>query len=285
MTRPIDAHQHFWSLRRGDYGWLTPQSGSIYRDFEPRDLAPLLREAGIERTVLVQAAPTEAETRYLLDIAAATPFVAGVVGWVDLAAPNAPDRLALLAGNRLLRGVRPMLQDLPDPQWILRADLRPALTALEDLGLRFDALVKPRHLRPLLTFLERNPDLPVVIDHGAKPSLRSGSLETWRRDIRDIARTTSACCKLSGLVTEADADWHTEDLLESVSHLLDCFGPDRLMWGSDWPVVELAGGYRRWHQAADACLSSLSAEERERVFGANAARFYGLDDCGRATSG
>lgn len=277
MTLAVDAHQHFWSLPRGDYGWLTPQSGSIYRDFGPRDLAPLLQEAGIERTVLVQAAPTEAETRYLLDIAAATPYVAAVVGWVDLAARNTPDRLAALGANGLLRGVRPMLQDLPDPRWMLGEALRPALAALVESGLRFDALVKPEHLRPLLTFLERNPDLAVVIDHGAKPAIRSRSFEAWARDIREIARQTSAYCKLSGLVTEAQADWRREDLEYCISHLLDCFGPDRLMWGSDWPVVELAGGYRRWYDAAQACLASISAAERERVFGANAARFYGFD--------
>ena len=277
MIGGVDAHQHFWSLPRGDYGWLTPQSGSIYRDFGPRDLAPLLEDAGIARTVLVQAAPTEAETRYLLDIAAATPYVAAVVGWVDLAARNAPDRLALLAGHALLRGVRPMLQDLPDPAWILAKALRPALKALVDLGLCFDALVKPLHLRPLRAFIDRNPDLPVVIDHAAKPAIRERSLGTWARDIRDIARSTPALCKLSGLVTEAKTDWRAADLEYCILHLLDCFGPERLMWGSDWPVVELAGGYRRWHAAAHSFLAPLPAADRERIFGENAARFYGLD--------
>jgi L-fuconolactonase len=277
MTHAIDAHQHFWSLSRGDYAWLTPRSGRIYRDFGPRDLAPLLQAAGIDRTVLVQAASTEAETRYLLDVAAATPYVAAVVGWVDLAARNAPDRLAALAANGLLRGVRPMLQDLPDPQWILGDELRPALAALVQLELRLDALVKPEHLQPLLRFFERNPDLPVVIDHGAKPAILSGSLDAWARDMQEIARCTPAYCKLSGLVTEAKADWRTDDLRYCVSHLLECFGPDRLMWGSDWPVVELAGGYRRWHEAAQASVASLSVAERERLFGLNAVRFYALD--------
>lgn len=276
MTHAVDAHQHFWSLPRGDYGWLTPESGSIYRDFGPGDLAPLLDEARIDRTVLVQAAPTEGETRYLLDIAAATPWVGAVVGWVNLAARNAPDRLAILAANPLLRGLRPMLQDLPDPAWILAGALRPALSAMAELGLRFDALVKPQHLRPLLKFVDRNPDLAVVIDHGAKPALRSGMLDAWAREIREIARNTAVCCKLSGLATEAKPDWGTDDLRYCISHLLDCFGPDRLMWGSDWPVVELAGGYRRWHEAAHACLSTISTSERERIFGGNAARFYGF---------
>jgi L-fuconolactonase len=277
MNRGVDAHHHFWSLARGDYGWLTPQTGGIYRDFGPRDLAPLLHAAGIERTVLVQAAPTEAETRYLLDVATTTPYVAAVVGWVDLAARNAPDHLAALSANSLLRGVRPMLHDLPDPAWMLGEALRPALKALVDLGLRFDALVKPQHLRLLRAFIDRNPDLPLVIDHGAKPAIREGSLENWARDIRHIARSTSACCKLSGLVTEAKADWQIADLEYCVSHLLDCFGPERLMWGSDWPVVELAGGYRRWHETARACLASLSAPEREAIFASNAVRFYALD--------
>ena len=276
MIPTVDAHHHFWSLSRGDYGWLTPASGSIYRDFGPTDLAPLLKDAGIDRTVLMQAAPTEGETRYLLDLAAATPYVAAVVGWVDLAARDAPDRLAALTGNTLLRGVRPMLQDLPDPAWMLRRELRPGLAAMAELGLRFDALVKPQHLRPLLTFLDQNPDLAVVIDHGAKPAIQSGRLDTWAREIREIARETNACCKLSGLVSEAQADWGMVDLEHCIWHLLDCFGPDRLMWGSDWPVVELAGGYRRWHEAAHACLSTISTVEREQIFGANAARFYGF---------
>jgi len=159
---------------------------------------------------------------------------------------------------------------------MLGPGLRPALAALADLDLRFEALVRPGQLGPLLIFLERNPDLSVVIDHGAKPAIRSVSLETWSREIRDIARQTPAHCKLSGLVTEAKTQWRIDDLEYCISHLLDCFGPDRLMWGSDWPVVELAGGYRRWHEAACACLATITAGERERIFGANAARFYGF---------
>ena len=276
MHRMIDAHHHFWRIARGDYGWLSPSSGTLYRDFGPEDLAPHLAASGIDATVLIQAAPSVAETLHLLDIAAATPYVAGVVGWVDLAASEAPDHLARLARNPLLRGIRPMLQDLPDPAWILRPCLAPALDAMVALGLRFDALVKPHHLVPLLRFIERHPDLSVVVDHGAKPDLRSGDLDEWSASIRTLARTTSACCKLSGLVTEANAQWRVQELRDCIDHLVECFGPDRLMWGSDWPVVEASGGYRRWRDATLACLAGLPADAREKILGRSAAAFYGL---------
>jgi len=280
MTRTIDSHQHFWSVARNDYGWLTPELRGLYRDFGPVDLEPHLKAACIDATVLVQAAPTEAETRYLLDIANATSYVSAVVGWVDLAAPDAPDRIATLAVDGMLRGIRPMLQNLPDPAWILGKQLKPALKAMAELNLCFDALVKPVHLQPLLTFSGQNPDLRVVIDHGAKPDIRSGDMKVWARELRILAHESPVHCKLSGLVTEAHADWQTRDLEYCVHHIVECFGPDRIMWGSDWPVVELAGGYRRWHEAANDCLRELSIDERAWIFGSNAARFYGLARAG-----
>lgn len=276
MHRTIDAHQHFWRIARGDYGWLRPSLGILYRDFGPEDLATHLAASEIDATVLIQAAPTEAETLHLLDIAAVTPYVAGVVGWVDLAGSEAPDRLARLARNPLLRGIRPMLQDLPDSAWILRPCLEPALDAMIALGLRFDALVKPHHLVPLLRFIERHPDLPVVVDHGAKPDLRSGRLDEWSANMRTLARATSAYCKLSGLVTEANAEWRVQEVCDCIDHLVQCFGPDRLMWGSDWPVVEAAGGYRRWWDATHACLAGLPPDAREKILGRSAEAFYGL---------
>jgi L-fuconolactonase len=273
----IDAHQHFWRVRRGDYGWLTPEGApALYRDFGPDDLAPLMADASVERTVLVQAAPTVAETRFLLEIAAETEFVAGVVGWADLEAPDAADTIAELARDRRLLGLRPMLQDLDDDAWILRPGLAPALAAMAAAGLRFDALVMPRHLPHLARFLAAYPDLPVVIDHGAKPGIAAGELDGWAAAIRAIARDNGACCKLSGLVTEARPSWTEEDLAPYVAVLLDAFGPARLMWGSDWPVVNLAGGYEAWHSAAEALTEGCTADGRDLIFGGTAARFYGI---------
>jgi len=273
----IDAHQHVWRIARGDYGWLTPALAPLYRDFSLDDLRPHLAQAGIGGTVLVQAAPTEAETRFMLDVAGASGgLVKAVVGWVDMMATDAPDRIAKLAADPLLRGIRPMIQDIADPDWMLDRRLDPAFRTLIELGLCFDALVKPPHLANLRRLLERYPDLPVVVDHGAKPAIASGVREPWAADLAAIARENRAWCKLSGLVTEARDDWRVETLRPYVDHLLASFGPSRLIWGSDWPVVDLAGGYGRWRQASDRLLSGLLPADRERVEGLNATLFYGL---------
>jgi L-fuconolactonase len=280
-TRRVDAHQHFWRLSRGDYGWITPDLGVLYRDFGPADLAPLLAGAGIGATVLVQAAPAVAETRFLLHTAAATTFVAGVVGWVDMAAPGAPEAIAELARDPYLRGIRPMIHDLRDPDWMLGRALDPAFRALVELGLVFDALVRPVHLGNLRVLLGRHPDLRVVIDHGAKPDIARwgrapAARATWAAAMADLARSTGAACKLSGLATEAAAGWCPDDLRPYVEHLLECFGPGRLLWGSDWPVVDLAGGYTAWCRATEACLSGLDRTACAAVLGGTAARVYGL---------
>jgi L-fuconolactonase len=278
-TRRIDAHQHFWRLDRGDYGWITPDRPAIYRDFGPGDLAPLLAGAGVTETILVQAAPTVAETRFLLHTARATTFVAGVVGWVDMAAADAPAVIAALAGDEYLRGIRPMIHDIADPGWMLGRALEPAFRALVELDLAFDALVKPRHLPNLRVLLARHPDLRVVIDHGAKPDIArwGGAREAraaWAGAMAELARESGVACKLSGLVTEAGPGWRADDLRPYVDHLLECFGPDRLLWGSDWPVVNLAGGYAAWWEAAGACLAALGPGERAKIFGETAARVY-----------
>jgi L-fuconolactonase len=273
----IDAHQHFWRVGRGDYGWLTPEAHpAICHDFGPGDLAPLLRQAGVERTILVQAAPTLAETEFLLGLADAAPVVAGVVGWVDFEAADAPKVIELLALNERLVGLRPMLQDLDDDAWILNPSVAPALDALQAADLTFDALVKPRHLPHIARLVAQRPDLPVVIDHGAKPDIAGGGLADWAAAIRAIAGDSPAFCKLSGLVTEAAPGWREGDLRPYVDLLLEAFGPSRLMWGSDWPVVNEAGGYARWCVAAEALTEACSPADRDQIFGLTAARFYGL---------
>lgn len=270
----IDAHQHFWSLARGDYGWLTPALGVIHRDFGPADLAPLLAAHRITSTILVQAAPTQAETTYLLDIAAKTPFVAGVVGWTDFNAPDVAERIATLAADRLLVGLRPMVQDIADDNWLMHPALAPAFEAMTAHGLVFDALLKPRHVPAMLTVLERHPDLACVIDHGAKPDLVSDDLTGWRDGMSALARHPGLTCKLSGLVTEADPDWTLETLRPVVEHLLATFGPERLIFGSDWPVVTLRASYAQWVEAAETLLSGLTEAQRAAVFGRNAQKLY-----------
>ncbi|MTI02772.1 amidohydrolase [Roseibium sp. RKSG952] len=274
----IDAHQHFWALARGDYGWLTPDLGAIYRDFTPDDIVPLLCAAEIDGTVLVQAAPTSAETEYMLSLADQNAFIKGVVGWVDFEAGDAPAQIAALATHPALVGLRPMIQDIADPLWMLGGTLTPAFEAIQRHDLTFDALTLPQHLGPLRQLLERRPDMRVIIDHGSKPLIKDAILGDWFENMAALARETCAWCKLSGLVTEAAADWTTEDLRPYVDHLLNTFGPSRLIWGSDWPVCTLACSYQRWLETTDMLLSQLSNAERQAIMGGNAARAYNLRD-------
>lgn len=274
MNRRIDAHQHFWRVERGDYGWLTPDLAPIHRDFGPDDLRPLLARNGIAATILVQAAPTTAETRYLLDIANATPEVAGVVGWAPLAAPDAVSQITALAADPLLVGLRPMLHDIDDADWILGDALPQAIRAMIRQGLVFDALVRPRHLSRILVLADRWPDLPIIIDHAAKPDLRGGWDPTWAADIAALAARPSIWCKISGLLTEAPPSAEAGDLWPVVEHILRCFGDDRLIWGSDWPVLNLASDYDHWVAMTAQFLASRSADGRAAVLGGNAAKLY-----------
>lgn len=273
----IDAHQHFWALDRGDYGWLTPELAPIYRDFGPPDLTPLLDAAGIGGTVLVQAAPTDAETDYMLGLAKAHAMIKGVVGWVDFESPDAPDRIAELAAHPKLVGLRPMIQDIPDPDWMLSQALRPAFEAMVEHGLVFDALTLPKHLKNLAALLARHPQLACVIDHGSKPDIASGAFDAWAADMAHLAATTRAFVKLSGLVTEAAPDWTTDDLRPYTDHLIAQFGPARIIWGSDWPVATLASDYARWVATTEDLLRALSEQNRAAILGQNAIAFYNLE--------
>lgn len=270
----IDAHQHFWRLARGDYGWLTPALGPIYRDFMPDDLTPELASAKIDKTILVQAAPSEAETHFLLEIAAKTPFVAGVVGWVDFDAPDAATHIATMTQNPRLVGLRPMIHDIADPDWMLSAHLAPVFEALIAHDLTFDALVKPPHLTRLLVLAERYPGMRIVIDHGAKPLIARQSFDPWRADMAAFAGRPNVTCKLSGLVTEAAPDWRDADLSPVFSHLIAVFGPERLIFGSDWPVLNLAGDYARWVSVAERAVAPLGTAAKAAIFGGNAQRIY-----------
>lgn len=284
MSVRIDAHCHYWRLARGDYGWLTEALGPIHRDFGAAEHDAASAEHGIDARILVQAAPTVAETEFLLDCAAHDPKALGVVGWVDLSARDAEAELERLADDPLFKGVRPMLQDIADPDWI-NASARPeAIRRIIDLGLRFDALAKPAQIGAVATFAKANPDLPIVIDHAAKPDLTQGEPPVaWADAMSALGGLGNVCCKLSGLLTEMDAgDRETpEDAAKALSpvfaSLLDWFGPSRIAWGSDWPVVNLAADYAFWCETTDILLAPLSATERAAILGGTAFRFYGLE--------
>jgi L-fuconolactonase len=271
----IDAHFHIWRLDRGDYGWLTPALGPIHRDVGIVDWRAASQPCGVQGGVLVQAAPTEAETAFLLQAAAQAPEVLGVVGWVDLQAADAPARIEALARQPRLKGLRPMLQDIADPDWILGGALQPALAAMARCGLVFDALVKPVHLPRIVRLAERHPDLRIVIDHGAKPSIPGDAdgWAAWTAGLRALAQESGACCKLSGLWTEATAGSPVAVLEQHARWLLHCFGPARCLWGSDWPVLELAGRYDAWLAAV---RQWVAPGDQRAVLEGTARRVYGL---------
>lgn len=273
----IDAHFHSWQLARGDYGWLTPALSPIYRDVNVPDWQAQAQAAGVTGGILVQAAPTEAETAHLLALAERHPSVLGVVGWVDWLAPDALQRIDNLARQPKLKGLRPMLQDIPDPDLILQLALQPLLALMAELGLVFDALVKPVHLPRLLTLAQRHPSLRIVIDHAAKPDIAAGTWQPWANELQRLAERTNAVCKLSGLLTEAGADPAPQVCRPWVDHVLACFGPDRVLWGSDWPVLELAGSYAGWWQACQQFTERFTEVQRAAVFGGNAQRVYRTD--------
>ena len=272
----IDAHFHSWQIARADYGWLTPALAPIYRDVNVPDWQTQAAAAGVAGGILIQAAPTEAETWHLLALAERHPSVLGVVGWVDCLAPDAAQRIQALARHPRLKGLRPMLQDIPDPDWILQPALQPLLALMAELGLVFDALVKPVHLPRLLTLAGRHPNLSIVIDHAAKPDIAAGAWQPWADQMQALATHTSVLCKLSGMVTEASANPAPQVCRPWADHVLQCFGPGRVLWGSDWPVLELAGSYAGWWQACQEFTQHLTLAERAAVFGGNALRVYRL---------
>ena len=276
----VDAHQHFWRPDRGDYGWLRPSDGVLYRDYLPQDLAPLIAAHHVQATVLIQAAPTEAETRYLLDLAAQADFIAGVVGWVDMEAAGAAKRIADLVahGNGKLKGLRPMVQDIADPQWLLKPVLDPAFEAMIEHGLAFDALVLPRHLQTLQARLLRYPKLRAVLDHAGKPDIAGKEFSGWAGDVAQLAQELPLLhCKLSGLLTQAGEGAGADELEPYVGHLFEHFGPKRLMWGSDWPVLNLKSDYGYWLELAQTLVRRHAPGHEQDVFGATAIGFYALD--------
>jgi L-fuconolactonase len=283
----LDAHFHAWQPARGDYGWLTPALGPLWREVQVPHWWHEAAPHGVQGGVLVQAAPTAAETDFLLAQAAAHPRVLGVVGWVDLTAPDAPAQVRARAAQPRLVGLRPMLQDLADTDWIAQPAVQPALAAMAECGLVLDALIQPRHLPVLQQVARAHPGLRIVIDHGAKPRMDAASApgsaawQAWAQGLQalaDLAPHGRIVCKLSGLWTEAPAGQPCAHVQAWAQALLHIWGPQRLLWGSDWPVLEQAGPYAAWWAHTQALLAPLSPAERQAVLGENARRVYRLED-------
>ncbi len=272
----VDAHHHFWSVARGDYFWMDPSNPAqkpILRDFGPTDYEGVSKKWGIDRTVLVQAAPTIEETEYLLGIADVTPWVGKVVGWINFEDKSHRRHLERFAKHPKFAGVRPMIQDIADPDWMHRKDVQWGYEAAIELDLAFDALGHPIHAEKFLRLFSQFPSLRVVVDHCMKPAIRDNAFEPWAKDMTRIARETGALCKLSGILTEAGPDWTFEAIAPYARHVISAFGPDRVMWGSDWPVVEIAAPYDKWREMAERIVGE---DGRDMIFGGTAAKFYRL---------
>jgi L-fuconolactonase len=272
----VDSHHHFWDPSRRDYAWMGDELASIRRPFGPNELAPLLASAGIDRTVLVQTISSLDETREFLNTAASTDFIAGVVGWVDLTDPSVADTLRELragSGGSLLVGIRHQVHDEPDPRWLLRPDVRRGVRAVGNAGLVYDLLVRTRELPAAVELVSDFPDMRFVLDHIAKPRIAAGPRDLeWEQAMEPLAEHENVACKLSGMMTEADWNaWTPQQLQPYVTRVLDWFGPERCMFGSDWPVSLLASDYAR----TVSTMKELVGED-DKVFGGAAARVYGL---------
>lgn len=277
----IDAHQHFWDPARADYPWMdAPELTPIRRAFGPADLAPLLNANGIDASMLVQCRSALAETEEFLQIAHATPSVIGVVGWADLtdaALGDTLDRLRALPGGAKLVGIRHQVHDEADPDWLLRADVRRGLASVFARDLAYDFLVRTHELPAAIATAKAFPQARFVLDHAAKPPIADGGSAEWSDRIASLAASGNVWCKVSGLATEAKwTDWDAERLFPFVQHVANCFGEDRLIFGSDWPVCLLAGSYGEIKGALEACLAKLGASVREKAFGMNAKQAYRL---------
>ena len=289
----IDSHQHFWKLTPEtpvkvgegpaasvfDYRWLDgPKLAPIRKDRMPADLAPLMRTAGVDRSIIVQTQHSLRENQWAVDeLAARNDSIAGVVGWIDLASPHCEDQVKFWKGRPKFVGVRHIAQDEPDDNWLVRPEVMRGLGILERHQVPFDVLIYVKHLPHVPTLAKAFPNLPMVIDHLAKPKIKDHSMDDWLPGFKAAAEFPNVWCKLSGMVTEADwKAWKPADLKPYVQNAFELFGPDRLMYGSDWPVCELAGSYTQVKSALEEALGPISKAEHDKIFGGTATRFYGL---------
>jgi L-fucono-1,5-lactonase len=273
----IDAHQHFWGYHPDEYRWIDDARATLRRDFLPSDLEREIKEVGIDGVISVQARQSLAETRWLCELAAEHPFVKGVVGWVPLIDPDVKEHLETLAHCHTLKGVRHVVQDEPDDQFLSRDDFNRGIDALGDFWLTYDLLIYERHLPAAIEFVDRHPYQTFVVDHLAKPRVRENQLEPWAKNMRKLARRENVYCKLSGLLTEGDwQHWSEHQLTAYWEVILHAFGPRRIMFGSDWPVCLLAASYRSWYELCRRFTSALSEEDQARIFGGTAIEAYRL---------
>jgi len=275
----VDAHHHFWDPARATYPWMTDALAPIRRRFGPEDLRPLLAANGVDQTILVQTRASLDETREFLATAAEHDFIAGVVGWVDLTA-DVPKQVASLRagpGGAKLVGIRHQVHDETDPEWLAKKDVRRGITAVGKAGLAYDILVKTRELPAALAMVRALPEMRFVIDHIAKPPIASGATSEWAERLKPLAAQPNVFVKLSGMVTEADwKRWTARDLTPYVQRVLEWFGPERCVFGSDWPVCLVAASYAHVIDACGQALGDLPVEDRERIFGGNAVELYRL---------
>lgn len=271
----IDAHQHFWEYHPEEYPWITEELGVLRRNFLPSDLAPELIKSDLEGSIAVQARQSLTESRWLLSLAEKNSHILGVVGWVDLCSDQIDAQLAEFSSHPQFVGVRHVVQDEPDNSFMLRPDFLNGIDRLKNHGLSYDILIFPKQLEAALQLVAQFPEQPFVIDHIAKPSIKDGSLQPWQRHIKEFSKFPNVNCKISGMVTEADwENWKQEDMKPYLETVMETFSPNRLMYGSDWPVCLLAGNYCRIIDLATHYISQLSTQDQELVFGGTAAQFY-----------
>lgn len=275
--RVIDAHHHFWQYNTEEYGWIGPNMAQLRRNFLPADLKREIDAAGVSGVVSVQARQTLGETDWLLSMAEAHPWILGVVGWAPLVSPDVKADLERYAHHRKLKGVRHILHDEKDDHYLLRKDFLAGIAHLEKLRLTYDILIFERHLPQTIEFVDKFPHQVFVVDHIAKPRIKDGVLDPWRKNIKELARRNNVFCKISGMVTEANWDtWKYETLRPYLETVLEAFGPKRLMFGSDWPVLLVAGNYHGWLQTVKHVIEPLSAPERLRILSGTATEAYRL---------
>lgn len=272
----IDSHQHFWKLARGDYNWLTPDFGVLYQDYMPEDLLENLRKHQIDKTILVQAADSIEETYYMFDLMENYDFIAGVVGWLDFEAEDFRKQLLEMMKVDGFVGVRPMIQDIEDDNWVLREQVVNNIKVLHELQIPLDILIFPRHLKVIKQLLEIIPNLKCVIDHLAKPQIKDKNYDSWSKEIATLANYPNVYCKISGLITEADHQhWKAEDCRQYIMHCIHVFTEERIMYGSDWPVCLLAGSYTDVYETADSVVQEVLDESgKKKFYGKNAEDFY-----------
>jgi L-fuconolactonase len=277
VGKRIDAHHHLWRYSADEYGWIDETMIALQRDFLPSDLTTEMRAAGVDSAIAVQARQTLEETRWLLEMAEQSDAISGVVGWAPIASERFAASLEEFSDRSMLKGLRHVVQAEPDDYYLLREDFNRGISGLHETGLVYEVLIYERHLPQAIEFVDRHPNQVFVLDHIAKPRIRDGILEPWATRMRELAKRENVSCKVSGVVTEADwKGWTLEGIRPYLDVVAGAFGSQRMMAGSDWPVCLVASGYARWFRVLEDYFAGFSMQEREAVFGGNAARVYGL---------